>query len=86
MSVDISDTIDAGAAEALLANVVDWKQYDGLRVTSHTSGAVYLVMWGQLHWIPDPATFNSVFKDWNGIVNSDYIVDNMPKALSLAPG
>jgi hypothetical protein len=49
MSVDISDTIDAVAAEALLANVVDWKQYDGLRVTSHTSGAVYLVMWGQLH-------------------------------------
>lgn len=86
MSVDISDTIDAVAAEALLGKAVDWKQYDGLRVTSHTSGAVYLVMWGQLHWIPDPATFNSVFKDWNGIVNSDYIVDNMPKALSLAPG
>jgi hypothetical protein len=86
MSVDISDTIDAVAAEALLANVVDWKQYDGLRVAAHTTSAICLVMWGELHWIPDPATFNSLFKDWSGIINSDYIVDNMPKGLALAAG
>ena len=86
MSVDISDTIDAVAAEALLTSAVNWKQYDGLRVAAHTTSAIYLVMWGELHWIPDPATFNSIFKDWSGIINSDYIVDNMPKGLALAAG
>jgi hypothetical protein len=86
MTVDISETLDAGAAEALLSSAVNWKQYDGLRVATHTTSAIYLVMWGELHWIPDPATFNSIFKDWDGIVNSDYIVDNMPKGLALAPG
>ncbi|MDD1450626.1 hypothetical protein NHF48_005940 [Sphingomonas sp. H160509] len=86
MSVDISDTIDAVAAEALLTSAVNWKQYDGLRVAAHTTSAIYLVMWGELHWIPDPATFNSLFKDWSGIINSDYIVDNMPKGLALAAG
>lgn len=84
MAIDINQTLDSAAAQKLLAGAVDWTQYDGLRVASHSSGAIYLVMWGQLHWIPNPPTFNTVFKDWSGIVNSDYIVDNMPRGPALA--
>lgn len=86
MTIDITKTLAAGAAEAMLKSAVDWTQYDGLRVASHSTSAIYLAMWGQLHWIPNPATFNSIFKDWNGIVNSDYLVDNMPKGPALATG
>lgn len=84
MTIDTSNIIGPDAAQALLAGAVDWTQYDGMRVASHTSAAVYLAIWGQLSWIPDEATFNSLFADWSGIVNSDYLVDNMPHASPLA--
>lgn len=86
MTIDTSSVMDPGAAQEILAAAVDWTQYDGNRVTSHGTGAIYLAMWGQLFPIPDGDTFNSVFNNWDNILNSDYLVDNMPHGAPLASG
>ncbi len=87
MTTDISTIMAPKAAQDLLAAAVDWTQYDGNRITSHSSGgAVYLAMWGQLFAIPDGDTFNSMFNNWDGILNSDYLVDNMPRGVPFASG
>ena len=65
---------------------VDWTKYDGERVVSSTGGAIYLVMNGQLRWIPDVATYNDLFTTWNGINQDDYLVDNVPMGTPLSSG
>ena len=86
MTIDTSSIMDPGAAQDVLAAAVDWTQYDGNRVSSHGTGAIYLAMWGQLFAIPDGDTFNSLFNNWDGILNSDYLVDNMPRGAPLDSG
>ena len=39
-----------------------------------------------LQWIPDPATYNNLFSTWNGVVVSDYLVDNVPAGPALTSG
>src|SRR4051794_37367351 len=65
---------------------VNWTQYDGERVIGSKGGAVYLALNGQLCWIPDPTTYNNLFKDWNGIVVNDYLINNMPHGATLTSG
>ena len=87
MTTDTNTLMAPRAAQDLMAAAVDWTQYDGNRVTSNAShGAVYIAMWGQLFAIPDGDTFNSMFNNWDGILNSDYLVDNMPRGAPLASG
>ena len=33
-----------------------------------------MVRSGYLRWIPDPTTYNNLFRDWNGIVNDPNVV------------
>jgi hypothetical protein len=40
---------------------------DGRRVVDPASGAIYLMICGELRHIPNPATYNALFRDWNGI-------------------
>jgi hypothetical protein len=40
---------------------------DGRRVVEPASGAVYLMIGGALRHIPNPATYNNLFRDWKGI-------------------
>jgi hypothetical protein len=41
----------------------------GLRLKAPNNPAVYVVdPQGFLRWIPDPATYNNLFRDWNSIV------------------
>jgi hypothetical protein len=66
--------------------LTNWGKYDGERVTASTGGAIYLVMHGLLRLIPDPTTYNNLFKTWNGVVVSDYLVDNIPSGPALTSG
>ena len=87
VTVDISEKMGADTAQALLAGTINWKQYDGSRIASNASGgAVYLAMRGQLFAIPDGATFNTVFNNWNNIIISDYLVAEMPRGPALSSG
>lgn len=64
----------------------NWGKYDGQRVTGSQPGTVFLVLNGELRGIPDPATYNNLFNDWNTIVVSDYLVDNIPAGPGLSVG
>lgn len=40
---------------------------NGQRIKGVNDPAVYLVLDGKRRWIPNPATYNSLFRDWTGI-------------------
>lgn len=66
--------------------LVDWRKYDGQRVTASKPGAVFVVINGQLHAIPDTATYNNLFTNWTTILVSDYLIDEMPRGVALSAG
>ncbi len=48
---------------------------DGLRVQLPGDTAIYLMDAGRKRHIPDPATYNNLFRDWNGIVQDTDITE-----------
>ncbi|MFF7725306.1 hypothetical protein [Streptomyces sp. NPDC008001] len=42
-------------------------ELNGARLKGVNSPAVYLILDGKRHWIPNPATYNNLFRNWNGI-------------------
>ncbi|GAA3028639.1 hypothetical protein GCM10020000_01440 [Streptomyces olivoverticillatus] len=42
-------------------------ELNGLRVKGINGPEIYLILDGRRHWIPNPATYNNLFRDWNGI-------------------
>lgn len=70
--------------EALAVN--DWTKYDGERVMATNSAPVYLILHGHLRWIPNPTTYTNLFASWDGIIVSDYLVDNVPGGPALTNG
>lgn len=58
---------------------------NGLRLKSPAAPAIYLVLDGFRRWIPDPDTYNNLFRDWNGIV-VDINIDSVPEASPLTSG
>lgn len=57
----------------------------GLRLTPLTGGPIYLVNpEGLLQWIPNPPTYNNLFRDWNGVVKID--TATLPIGAALSDG
>lgn len=57
----------------------------GLRLTPLTGGPIYLVNpEGLLQWIPNPNTYNNLFKDWNGVYRVD--TATLPIGTALSDG
>ena len=55
----------------------------GLRVTPLTRGPIYLVNpEGFLQLIPNPETYNNLFRDWNGVISMDTTTVAMGAALT----
>ncbi|RUS19420.1 hypothetical protein BC937DRAFT_87519 [Endogone sp. FLAS-F59071] len=48
---------------------------NGERVSIPNAAPVYLVLDGARHWIPNPTTYNNLFRDWNGIISSPDVND-----------
>jgi hypothetical protein len=86
MAVGTSTPANANDVQRAYETAGDWTRYDGERVKGSNSAPVYLILHGQLRWIPDPTTYNNLFKDWNGIGVNDYLVDNVPVGLPLTSG
>jgi hypothetical protein len=58
----------------------------GLRLKAPNNPAVYVVdPQGFLRWIPDPATYNNLFRDWNSIV-TDVDLVNVAMGPALTEG
>jgi len=71
------------------ARVAPNTEYDGYRVKSNDGPEIYLVLFGSRRWIPNPTTYNNLFRDWNGILsfNSRSDLDNtIPQGPWLTDG
>jgi hypothetical protein len=76
-------TATIGAANVAAA-AVPRPDYAGLRVMEHTGPAIYLIdPDGYRRWIPDPTTFNNLFRDWS-VERMD--LSNIPEASPLTSG
>lgn len=57
----------------------------GMRLMPLAGGPIYLVNpEGMLQWIPNPATYNNLFRDWNGVFRVD--IANMAIGSALSDG
>ena len=57
---------------------------NGLRLKHPVSGEVFLIHEGTRRLIPNPTTYNSLFRDWNGII-TDINVDTIDRGPDLSP-
>lgn len=79
MEIDINESF---ALEAeLLASAVIRPDLNGVRLKGPASPAIYVVIDGYRRWIPDPATYNNLFRDWNGVI----VVSNLPDIAEAEP-
>ncbi len=58
---------------------------NGLRVKLPSAPEIYLIDRGYRRWIPNPATYNNLFRDWNGIV-TDIDINEIPLASQISNG
>jgi hypothetical protein len=58
---------------------------NGLRVKLPNRHEIYLIDRGYRRWIPNPATYNNLFRDWNGVV-IDIDIDEIPLGASITSG
>jgi len=58
---------------------------NGFRVKSPASPAIYLIDNGLRRWIPNPETYNNLFRDWSGII-IDINIDDIPLGSNISDG
>ncbi|SNS54933.1 hypothetical protein SAMN04488107_2970 [Geodermatophilus saharensis] len=82
MATDAFEQV-VGLADDSLSNVRP--DLNGWRVKMPDRPEIYLVDQGYRRWIPNPATYNNLFRDWNGI--REFIdVHTIPVGLPIANG
>jgi hypothetical protein len=55
---------------------------NGYRLILPNGGAVYLIDEGYRRWIPDPTTYNNLFRNWDGIVK-DIDLNEIPETAPI---
>jgi hypothetical protein len=60
-------------------------ELNGLRVKVPGRPEVYLMDQGYRRWVPNPATYNSLFRDWNGI-REELAVTDIPVGTPVTDG
>jgi hypothetical protein len=58
---------------------------NGLRVKLPGRPEIYLIDQGYRRWIPNPATFNNLFRNWNGIVE-EISITSIPQGQNISSG
>jgi 3-mercaptopyruvate sulfurtransferase SseA len=58
---------------------------NGARVKDPNRAEIWLVDEGRRRWIPDPSTYNNLFRDWNGI-RQDLNVYDISTGLDISRG
>jgi hypothetical protein len=64
---------------------------NGKRITdpgpsSHGDGAVYLIDEGMKRWIPNPGTYENLFRDWSGIIEDHNLAVGIPEGSAFPDG
>jgi len=58
---------------------------NGRRMRHPNEPHVYLIDEGRRRWIPNPPTYNNLFRDWNGII-LDWNIANIDRGSDIANG
>jgi hypothetical protein len=58
---------------------------DGSRLTPPSKDRIFVVYYGLLHYIPNPTTYNNLFKTWDGIVTTTDI-PNIARGQDISVG
>ncbi|GAP94186.1 hypothetical protein [Leptolyngbya sp. NIES-2104] len=58
---------------------------NGLRVKLPGQPEIYLIDQGYRRWIPNPTTFNNLFRNWNGIVE-EISITSIPRGQNISSG
>ncbi|MGL4512527.1 MAG: hypothetical protein ACRCT8_05500 [Lacipirellulaceae bacterium] len=82
-TVDIKSTSRATKGELTMADLRN--DLNGLRVQLPGRPEIYLIDEGCKRHIPNPATYDSLFRDWGGIVQ-DLDIDEIPNAAAISDG
>jgi hypothetical protein len=61
------------------------KDLDGLRVQLPGNPAIYLIDAGKKRHIPDPTTYNNLFRNWDGIVQ-DVAINTIDTGTPISHG
>ena len=77
--VDTESSVTATGAAALRPDL------NGCRLKAPGDDKIYLVDQGVRRLIPDPTTYNNLFRDWNGIVQDPLILD-IPEGRPVVSG
>jgi molybdate-binding protein len=59
---------------------------NGHRVKHPSAPQVYLIDSGRRRWIPNPATYNNLFRDWDGIIVDANLVNSVDAWDDIADG
>jgi hypothetical protein len=84
--IDINESFDskvqsfASRAESL-TSAVPRPDLNGVRLKAPNNSAIYVVIDGYRRWIPDPGTYNNLFRNWDGIL----VVTNIPDIAVAEP-
>jgi hypothetical protein len=62
----------------------DRPDLNGFRI-KHPNGTVYLILDGKRRHVPNPDTYNSLFRNWDGII-TDVDVDSITDGGALSDG
>lgn len=63
----------------------DRPDLNGVRMKSPDNPMVYMVDQGKKRWIPNPSTYNNLFRDWTSIV-VDIDVNEVPTGPQISDG
>jgi hypothetical protein len=58
---------------------------NGLRVKLPNADPIYLILDGYRRWIPDPDTYNNLFRNWDGVI-VDIDINDIPEGPPLSHG
>jgi hypothetical protein len=71
----VLSTGPATAAPASIGVTAVRPDLDGVRIQSVNNSAVFLIIDGQRHWIPNETTYFNLFRSFDGIVKDAHIND-----------
>jgi len=77
--------LGVGVNAGIVAALGPRPDLNGYRMKAPGDPKIYLVDQGYRRWIPDPTTYNNLFRDWNGIVQDPLILD-VPENIPIASG